>query len=239
MSGTDGISSGVGVLDKTSLLLSVLENESASLSALVAKTGLPRPTAHRLAVALERLNLLTRDNVGRFTLGPRLAGMAVGARQNGLVPAAVPVLVQLRDRTGASARLHRRRGPRRVCMYAAESGAGGKDSIAVGATSSMRSGAVSQVLLAWEEPDELYEGLCGSNFTAETLAGVRRRGWAVSVGDEHAGVVSIAAPVRSRGRVLAAVALSGPVSLLTRSPGRLYASRVVDAAILVGDRLGG
>jgi DNA-binding IclR family transcriptional regulator len=239
MSLTD-ISSGVRVLDKTSLLLSVLENESASLAALAAKTGLPRPTAHRLAIALERLDLLARDSAGRFTLGPRLAGLSVGARQNGLVAVAAPVLVQLRDRTGASARLHRRRGPQRVCMFSAESRAGGAHALPVGAAFPMRNGAVSQVLLAWEEPDELYEGLRDSRFTAETLAGVRRRGWAESIGDEGSGIASIAAPVRGRDNVVvAAVALSGPVSVLTRSPGRRYASPVVDAAILVGDRLGG
>lgn len=233
------MSSGVRVLDKTSLLLSVLEKESASLSALVAKTGLPRPTAHRLAIALERLNLLTRDSTGRFTLGPRLVGMSVGAPQNGLVPAAVPVLAQLRDVTGASARLHRRRGPHRVCMCSAEPQFG-REAVPVGAAFPMRNGAVSQVLLAWEDPEELYEGLRESRFTAETLVGVRRRGWAESVGDEGPGMASIAAPVRGRDhRVVAAVGLSGPVSVLTSAPGRRYASRVVDAAILVGDRLGG
>ena len=233
------MSSGVRVLDKTSLLLSVLENESASLAALVAKTGLPRPTAHRLAIALERLDLLTRDSTGRFTLGPRLAGMSVGARQNSLVPAATPVLTQLRDRTGASARLHRRRGPHRVCMFAAESHTRGVDAVPVGAAFPMRGGAVSQVLLAWEDPEELYEGLRDSRFTAETLAGVRRRGWAESTGDEGAGIATIAAPVRvGDHRVVAAVAISGPVALLTRAALRQYAARVVDAAILVGDRLG-
>jgi len=231
-------SSGVRVLDKTSLLLSVLENESLSLAALVAKTGLPRPTAHRLATALERLNLLTRDSTGRFALGPRLADMSVGARQNGLVPAATPVLTQLRDLTGVSARLHKRRGIQRICMFSADSRSHRVDAVPVGAAFPMKGGAVSQVLLAWEDPDQLYEGLRDSRFTAETLAGVRRRGWAESLGDEGSGIASIAAPVRGRDhQVVAAVALSGPVSLLSRSPGRRYAARVIDAAILVGDRL--
>ena len=46
-------SSGVGVLDKAALVLAALEAGPATLAGLVAGTGLARPTAHRLAVALE------------------------------------------------------------------------------------------------------------------------------------------------------------------------------------------
>ena len=46
-------SSGVGVLDKTISVLSALESGPASLAQLVKATGLARPTAHRIAVALE------------------------------------------------------------------------------------------------------------------------------------------------------------------------------------------
>jgi len=49
--GQDG-SSGVGVLDKVALVLGALEVGPATLAALTAATGLARPTAHRLAVAI-------------------------------------------------------------------------------------------------------------------------------------------------------------------------------------------
>src|SRR5699024_1861591 len=45
--------SGVGVLDKASVVLGALESGPSTLAQLVATTGLARPTAHRLAVALE------------------------------------------------------------------------------------------------------------------------------------------------------------------------------------------
>ena len=45
--------SGVGVIDKAALVLSALEAGPASLAELVSLTSLARPTAHRLAVALE------------------------------------------------------------------------------------------------------------------------------------------------------------------------------------------
>ena len=64
-------SSGVGVLDKAALVLAALESGPATLAGLVAGTGLARPTAHRLAVALEHHRLVARDMQGRFVLGPR------------------------------------------------------------------------------------------------------------------------------------------------------------------------
>ena len=75
----------------------------------------------------------------------------------------------------------------------------------------MLAGSAAQVLLAWEEPDRLHRGLHGAKFTATTLSGVRRRGWAQSVGEREAGVASVSAPVRGpSGRVVAAVSISGP-----------------------------
>src|SRR5690349_9100157 len=109
-------SSGVGVLDKAALVLSALESGPATLAGLVAGTGLARPTAHRLAVALEHHRLVARDMQGRFVLGPRLAELSAAAGEDRLLAAAGPVLARLRDITGESAQLWRRRaslGPAR------------------------------------------------------------------------------------------------------------------------------
>ena len=48
----DKKNSGVGVLDKAVTILGTLESGPHSLAELVAATGIARPTAHRLAVAL-------------------------------------------------------------------------------------------------------------------------------------------------------------------------------------------
>src|SRR5581483_11187055 len=167
-------SSGVGVLDKAALVLSALESGPATLAGLVGATGLARPTAHRLAVALEHHRLVTRDMQGRFILGPRLAELAA---------AAGPVLTHLRDVTGESAQLYRRQGDMRICVAAAERLSGLRDTVPVGSTLPMKAGSAAQVLLAWEEPERLHRGLQGARFTATALSGVRRRGWAQSIGE--------------------------------------------------------
>jgi DNA-binding IclR family transcriptional regulator len=223
-------SSGVGVLDKAASVLSALEAGPATLAQLVAATHLARPTAHRLAVALEHHRLVARDMQGRFVLGPRLSELATAAGEDRLLAAANPVLTALRDHCGESAQLYRRQGEQRICVAAAERPMGLRDSIPVGATLTMHAGSAAQVLLAWEEPDRLHRGLQGAKFTATVLSGVRRRGWAQSVSEREA-VASFSAPVRGpSGRVVAAVSISGPVERLGRQPGRLHAAAVVAAA---------
>ncbi|MEZ5116222.1 MAG: IclR family transcriptional regulator [Candidatus Nanopelagicales bacterium] len=231
-------SSGVGVLDKCALVLSALEAGPLSLGGLVTATGLARPTAHRLATALEHHRLVSRDLGGRFVLGPRLAELATAAGQDRLLVAAGPVLAALRDATGESAQLYRRQGDQRICVAAAEKLSGLRDTVPVGAVLSMHAGSAAQVLLAWEEPERMHLGLQGASFTATTLAGVRRRGWAQSVAEREAGVASVSAPVRGpQGRVVAAVSVSGPIERLGRAPGRLHAPAVLAAAQRLTDAL--
>jgi DNA-binding IclR family transcriptional regulator len=266
--------SGVGVLDKAVSVLAAVESGPATLAQLVAATGLARPTAHRIAVALEHHRLLARDVQGRFILGPRVAELASSAGEDRLLAVAQPVLIQLRDATGESAQLYRlagggragggragggggrgigvgsvggieAAGDVRVCVAAAERASGLRDTVPVGAALPMTAGSAAQVLLAWEEGERMHRGLRGAKFTATTLAGVRRRGWAASAAEREAGVASVSAPVRGaggaggHGRVLAAVSVSGPIERLTRSPGRLHAAAVVAAGEKISELLRG
>lgn len=224
-------SSGVGVLDKAALVLSALEAGPLSLGGLVTATGLARPTAHRLATALEFHRLVSRDLTGRFVIGPRAGELASAAGEDKLLAAASAALLALRDQTNESAQLYRRQGDQRICVAAAERLTGLRDTVPVGAVLSMQAGSAAQVLLAWEEPERMHVGLQGAAFTATTLAAVRRRGWAQSVAEREPGVASVSAPIRTpSGRVVASVSVSGPLERMGRVPGRLHAAAVLAAA---------
>lgn len=231
-------SSGVGVLDKAALVLGALEAGAATLAQLVSSTDLARPTAHRLAVALEHHRFVARDMQGRFVLGPRLQELASAAGEDRLIASSTPILVALRDHTKESAQLFRWQGDRRVCVASVEPDTGLRDSIPVGAALSLKAGSGAQVLLAWEEPERLHRGLVGASFTATTLSQVRRRGWAQSVAEREPGVASVSAPVRGLdGRVIAALSISGPIERMGRQPGRLHGPAVVAAANRLSDFL--
>jgi DNA-binding IclR family transcriptional regulator len=218
----------VGVVDKSVTILDALELGPQSLSDLVAATGISRPTAHRLASALEHHRLVGRDSDGRFVLGSRLAELAAATRADELAVLARPVLLDLRDATGESTQLYRRRADARVCIATADLAHGLRDTVPIGAVLTMTAGSAAQVLLAWQ-PDADRSARSAA-FSAQTLATVRRRGWAESIGEREPGVASVSAPVRAAGgRVLAAVSLSGPIERLGRSPGRRHADRVVRA----------
>ncbi|MFI5770942.1 IclR family transcriptional regulator [Streptomyces sp. NPDC051658] len=230
--------SGVGVLDKASAVLSVVERGPVTLAELVSLSGLARPTAHRIAVALERLGLLARDIGGRFVLGPRLGDLAVEAQRPRLVQAAIPVLADLHSRTGLDARLFRRLDGLQLCVATSPVPAASEEAVLLAAPRPAKSGPVAQVLLAWEDPETLYEGLRGARFTAAQLALVRRRGWAHGPDPSVPGTVTYCVPVRAGGnRVVAALALSGPAARVPVAPGRTLGRAVIDSAAGLGGAL--
>ncbi len=196
--------SGVGVLDKAVSILDALEHGPLALNALRDATGLSRPTAHRLATALERHRLVERDEEGRFRLGARLA-------TPDLSRVAGPALERLRDTTGESVQLYVRQGDRRLCVAALESPHGLRTIVPVGALLPLDRGSAGKVLRL--DP------------------GALRAGWTQSVEERQRGVASVSAPVRdARGQVVAAISVSGPIERTSRSPGRRYAKAVVAAA---------
>jgi DNA-binding IclR family transcriptional regulator len=228
-----GQHSGIGVLDKSVAVLSAAATGPAALADLVARTGLPRATAHRLAMALEVHRLLARDGDGRFVPGPRLAELAAAAADP-MLERAGEVLAWVRDTAGESAQLYRRDGAERVCVAAAERATGLRTTVPLGARLPMTAGSGAQVLLAWETPQTAAPLLERAEFSARTLAEVRRRGWAQSVGQREAGVASVSAPVFAPGpgirQVVAAISVSGPVERLGRSPGQRWAPVLAAAA---------
>jgi DNA-binding IclR family transcriptional regulator len=192
-------------------VLGALRDGPKSLNDLMAATGLPRATAHRLAVALEAHDLVRRDGDGRFALGFGLAALGRAAVDSfPLGEVARPALEALRNETGESVQLYVRDGDRRVCVESLESPHGLRTIVPVGASLPLDVGSAGKVLGG--EPAAL------------------KRGWAESVGEREAGVASVSAPVRAGDDIVAAVSVSGPIERTTRQPGRRYAEAVERAA---------
>jgi DNA-binding IclR family transcriptional regulator len=234
----DSITTQVGVLDKSVTILAALaERGPLSLAGVVEATGLSRPTAHRLAAALEAHRLVGRDDAGRYRLGLRVLAWAGSVSAGfGLAEAARPVLEALRDETGESAQLFVRDGDSRLCVAASERPAGLRDTVPVGAVLPIDRGSGGKVLLAYAADGGAG---AGANASRSRLAGpdaaeldvIRRRGWAASVAEREEGVCSVSAPVLdSAGRIHAALGVSGPLNRLGRQPGRQLAGPVVAAA---------
>lgn len=232
-----GQHSGIGVLDKAVAVLQAIAKEPCGLAELCNRTGLPRATAHRLAVGLEVHRLLRRGPDGRWRPGAALAELAGGATDP-LLDAAGAVLPRLRDITGESVQLYRRDGMQRVCVLSAEPPSGLRDTVPVGSRLPMTAGSGAKVLAAWSDQATQRAVLTDAVFGERTLLEVRRRGWAQSVAEREPGVASVSAPVRdSAGQVVAAVSVSGPVDRMGRRPGVRWAADLLAAAEALQARL--
>jgi DNA-binding IclR family transcriptional regulator len=213
-------------------ILRAVAEEPATLADLVARTGLPRATTHRLAVALEGHRLVERTESGVWTTGAGLRELARSGPD--LAELAERHLVTLRDISGESAQFYVRDGASRVCVAAAERAHGLRDTVPVGARLPLTAGSAAHALLAFAPADEVTPLLPSASFTARTLLDVRRRGWAHSVAEREAGVASLSAPVRDgAGGVLGAVSISGPVERLGRRPAPEVVGAVLDAAAAI------
>jgi len=232
-----GQHSGIGVLDKAVTVLRAVAEEPCGLAELCARTGLPRATAHRLAVGLEVHRLLRRGNDGRWRPGPALGELGNGALDP-LLEAASAVLPRLRDITGESVQLYRRDGMQRICVASAEPPSGLRDTVPVGARLPMTAGSGAKVLAAWADPATQRTVLAEAVFSERVLVEVRRRGWAQSLAERESGVASVSAPVRdAAGSVIAAVSVSGPVERIGRRPGGRWAADLLAAAEALKTRL--
>lgn len=202
--------SGVGVLDKAVGVLRALRAAGGplGLAELQVATGLPRATAHRLAVALEEHGFVRRDGAGRFCLGFELIAMGRAAADAfPLGDIARPFLIELRDTTGESVQLFVREGEERRCVVSLQSPHGLRWIVPEGARLPLDVGSAGRLLR-------------GGAGAAERAV--------ESVEEREAGVASVSAAVRSRdGAVIAAVSVSGPVERLTRHPAQRFGAAVL------------
>jgi DNA-binding IclR family transcriptional regulator len=204
------IVTGVGVLDKAVHLLRAVADQPRTLHGLQTATGLPRATAHRLAVALEAHGLLRRDPDGRFDLGPELGALGrIVAERFPLAEQALPALEELRDETGESTQLFVREGANRRCVLSLQ----------------------SPHALRWIVPEGVLFPLDVGSAGRVLSGAAGEEGWVESVEEREAGVASVSAPVRDAdGTVIAAVSVSGPIDRLSRAPGERFGDRVVRTA---------
>ncbi|MCU1396049.1 MAG: putative IclR family transcriptional regulator [Ilumatobacteraceae bacterium] len=211
--------SGVGVLDKAvGVLRALRDGGPLGLAELQHATGMPRATAHRLAVALEEHGLVRRDAAGRFCLGFELIALGRAAADAfPLADISRPLLVGLRDATGESVQLFVREGDERRCVLSLQSPHGLRWIVPEGARLPLGIGSAGRVLLATSRPSV---------------------GYVESVEEREPGVASVSAPVLARdGLIIAAVSVSGPVERLTRQPGKRFGRAVAECGVALGRAL--
>jgi DNA-binding IclR family transcriptional regulator len=202
------------------------------------------PTAYRLVRVLTEHGLLEKaERPGHYQLGRTLLEFAGGARQRlSIAAVAKPLVEKLAQTSGETVQVTVRNGDHGTCVLVEESQSTLRVAPETGRVLPLHAGASVQVLLAFL-PDDEQRRVLGTplqSFTPHTLTdpvklsrrlrAIRHQGFAVSRGEVYPGAMGIAAPIFDADRrVIASLAVSGPVQRMTPKRGAITASTMAVA----------
>lgn len=196
---------GVVAVEKALALLDCFRpgDESLTLTALAQLSGYHKTTVYRLMNSLERMNYVVRHDDGNYALGPRLLYLGKLYEQSFHLSRVVqPELQALSQASQESASWYVLEGGQRLCLFRAEASHGLRHSNLPGTQFPLDDSAISKVLRHWGLNDALPEG---EPAVPLYTAGAR---------DPH--TAAFAMPVFGvNDKLIAALALTGPISRLT------------------------
>jgi DNA-binding IclR family transcriptional regulator len=238
------------MIDRVAQILDAFNGPaSLTVAQVVAQTGVPRSSAHRILEHLARIRWLSHDEDGSYRLGLgvlELGGLA--AHQNQLRRVALPHLHRLADTTGMVVHLAVLDGPEIVYLDKIGGAFGMRLPSRVGGRQPAHCTAVGKTLLAFAGEQAGRDSLAGAprgrtsrSITTDRrlrqeLSSVRDRGIAFDREEALIGIGCVASPVGPPASPAAAISVCGPVPQVQFErligPVKLAASRI-------GSSLGG
>jgi len=216
-----------------------------ALTRLSAELGYGKASLSKIMSTLEREGFVRRDGAGHFHLTWRLLALAFGhAQRVGISGVCMPVLQSLADETDELVQLAVIEGDH-VLFVAKAEGPGHSLRLLplVGVVAPTHATASGKVWLASLPDDRALDVMRRQGLARVTsrtitsrarllaeLRSVRRDGYAITDGELDEGGRAIAAPIVHRGRVVGAIAVSGPSSRLPLPRLKRLAPRVQRAA---------
>jgi len=220
----------VSVISRVMEILSTYTSSDVqlSLAEITRRSGLPKPTVHRLLHKLTEEGLLERYGDSGWRLGMRLFELGqMAPRQRGIHEAAAPFLGDLHEATHETVHLGILDGTEVVYIdKLARTGAPELPS-RIGGRMPLHCTGIGKAWLAYSPPS-LFETIVANGLERRTkhtiiapgllakqLAEVRRRGVAFEWEESTAGVVCVACPVLDEGgKPVAAISISGRANRL-------------------------
>lgn len=213
-------------VDKALTILECFTESSPefSLKEISEKTGLYKSRILRLCGTLSARGFLIRRN-GCYRLGPKLLMLGkVYERANTLISLTRPILRELADLTGESAKLFVLEGTKRLCLVREEGSYPLRYAVNEGETFELHAGASGKVLLAFSSR-EFRNRVLNKKLAAmtpstiverdrleEEFVNIRKRGYASSIGEVLPEVAGISAPVFDHSNsIFAAMTIAGPI----------------------------
>jgi IclR family transcriptional regulator, acetate operon repressor len=241
----------LGTVDKAVDVLLALHAAPApqGVSALGRTLGLPRSSTHRLLATLARRGLVERDPEGRYRPGITLVALGVGVlERDPLWRAARPLLEAEAQALGETVFLVAPRAGRLLVLDKVEGTGFLRAAPQVGAEVPVHATAVGKLFLAFApERVGVAPGAALQRFTPQTLrsrralaeavAAARASGWAENRDEWVEGLYVVAAPIRVRDEMRAALAVAAPTPRMRELGAATVARRTCAAALRIGTRL--
>lgn len=201
-------------------------DDALELTELAKRTKLVKSTIMRLCISLERFNLIERMADGRYRLGTEIARLgSVYLQSFALESHILPVLEALVEASGETASFYVRRGDHRLCLFRVDSPSLLRMHVRPGDLRPMDQSSIAQVLRAFDGGKAKVSKTKVPMYTSGTT-------------DPH--VSSIATPVfGGGGRLLGALAITGPASRLTSARANQFAPTLKRAGEALSGELGG
>ena len=242
---------------RANAVLRCLARESGGLrvGTIARRLGLDRTTVFRLIVTLEQCGFVERAadtkeiklGVGVFEIG------SAYLRTTDLHSVARPVMIELAHRVKEAVHWAILSGDQAVCIDKIDSPRGLGTTSKIGRGVPLNSGSVGKVLLAFQ-PDEAREQLLATiplpRLTDRTvtsaaalrdeLAGIRRRGYSLSLGEGEADMACAAAPIFDHDRrIIAGLSIGGPLQRFAEAEtAKFLVESLLDATHQISEKMG-
>ncbi len=237
------------------LLRAISDHDGGSLSELVARTGLPPSTAHRLLTTLESERFVQYDSsAGVWRIG--LSAFLVGTgfqRTRDVLRVARPILKRLMEQSGETANIYLVNDGEIVCAEQVESRQMMRAITRVGGRPPLYCTAAGKAYIAClPEPGRIHavetaelKALTEKTVTTQArllaeIDGARKNGYAIDDEENALGVRCVAAAVVDEvGAPVAAISISGPVTRVEKTRLPRFGAMIKTAALEITREFGG
>jgi IclR family transcriptional regulator, KDG regulon repressor len=239
---------GLQLLDRAIRLIFILRNydRKVSLQELATALEISKSAVYRLLGTLSRLELVARDNTGRYQIGSKMKELSADLWTDADVRVvALPFMEQLRDICGETVSLHVLDGVTHVVVEQCASPHEVQWVRRVGHVYTVLSGANACAFLASFPAAEAKAILAKTRSSAESgpsareLQDVRRLGYALY---ERGGPVdgfAIAAPIFTRsGKPIATLCVSGPSPRFGKKAAEKISSALLERTTAISKAMG-
>ena len=222
------------------LLAFTPQDDALTVSELLRRVDLSRPTLYRLLRTLQQKQfLIASDDPQRFRFGPAVAQLShVWTAGLDLGTAAEPMMRRLRDQTGETVALFVRDGAFRLCIAEMPSNQALSFRRGIGYRERLTVGASGKVILAHMPASPPKPDFDARKYARE-FALIKERGFAISKDELIQGAVAVSAPFfDGMARVAGSLSVFGPSARLGNSQVAEYGKLLLREAQKISQMLG-